>query len=351
MADKIKAIVFPKPNEVTSGTFDLGPCDADNIVVRTLYTMVSTGTELRVLAGHYGADKNFPLIPGYSVIGEVTQVGSAVKGYRVGDLISGRNPRPVPGINSQWGGQASRHVYVTSGEDRPVVLPQGANPLDYLVAEISAISLRGVKAARPRAGETAVVLGQGVIGAFSAVWLHARGCRVIVADLEQGRLERALRWGAAAAINLREPNGIERILALCDGGADIVVETSGTPGGAKQACQLIRRKPQAFTGPYRVEPISFYGDWSRLVFQANYLDEISINPFTFFPGEGITILTPSDHGIEDRQDAIEALRRGTIRSADFVQKIVPFSDAPAAYRSLRDDKNSNFSLVFDWTAA
>jgi len=349
MKNPIKAVVFEAAGKIAVSEFELGPCGDEDIAVRTLYTMVSTGTELRVLAGHYGAAGNFPFIPGYCVVGEVTGIGSNVKGYRAGDLISGRNPRPVPGIQSQWGGQASHHVYATRGEDRPVLLPQGARPLDYVVAEVSSISLRGVEAANPKPGQTAVVLGQGVIGAFSAAWLRARGCRVVVADFEQGRLDRALAWGASAAVNMRDGDAVERILRLCDGGADIVVESSGTSPGAKLACQLIRRKPQAFTGEYRVEPITFYGDWSRLVFQANYVEDISVNPFSFFPGEGVVVLTPMDRSVEDRQNAVEALRTGRIRAADFVQRIAPFTEAPDAYLSLRDDKNANFSLVFDWT--
>ena len=352
MQPKINAIVFTKPNEVTTGTFDLGPCGPTDIVVRTLYSMVSTGTELRVLAGHYGARDKFPLIPGYSVVGEVTAVGEKADGYRVGDLISGRNPRAVPGIAAHWGGQASQHVYPTSGEDRVVRLPDGANPRDYVIAEISAISLRGVAAAAPQAGETAVVLGQGLIGAFSAAWLHAHGCRVIVADLEPSRLDRALAWGAAAAVQIGEPDAEGRLRALTNGGADIVVESSGTPTGALLASQLIRKKPQAYGAEYKVEPIQFYhGDWPRLVMQANYLEPVTINPFSFFPGEGVTILAPMDRGVEDRQRAIELIRRGQIKAADFVQQVVPFTDAPHAYAAVRDDKRQNFSLVFDWTKA
>lgn len=351
MKNPIKAVVFESPGQIKVSDLELGPCGDEDIVVRTLYTMVSTGTELRVLAGHYGASENFPLVPGYAVIGEVTTVGAKAKGFRVGDLISGRNPRPLPGIKSQWGGQASRHVYVTTGEDRPVLLPPGAQPLDYVVTEVSSISLRGVTAARPKPGETAVVLGQGVIGAFSAAWLKASGCRVIVADFEQGRLDRALAWGASAAVNMGDADAADRISRWCDGGADIVVETSGTSPGAKLACTLVRRKPQAFTGDYRVEPMSFYGDWPRLVFQAGYLEDISLNPANFFPGEGVVVLTPADHGVEDRQGAIEALRTGRIRASDFLQRITTYDEAPEAYKALRDDKNANFSLVFDWTKA
>ena len=89
MKKETNAIVFNKAGDIGTGSFPLGPCGATDIVVRTLYTMVSSGTELRVLAGHYGAKDRFPLIPGYSVVGEVIAVGEQAKGYRVGDLISG----------------------------------------------------------------------------------------------------------------------------------------------------------------------------------------------------------------------------------------------------------------------
>ncbi len=349
---KTKAIVFTGVNQVTIKEFDLGPCGPTEVVVRTCYTMVSTGTELRVLGGHYGAKDKFPLIPGYSVVGEVIAVGVEVCGFRVGDLVSGRNPRPVPGINASWGGQASHHIYTTAGEDRVVLLPDGARPLDYVIAEISAISLRGAVAAAPKPGETAVVLGQGLIGAFSAAWLHLLGCKVIVGDLEQTRLDRALAWGAAAAVKIDEADAAGRLRALGNGGADIVVESSGTAAGALLAYTLVRKKPQAYGLDYKVEPIQFYhGDWPRLVIQANYLEPVTINPFNFFDGEGVTILAPKDRGVEDRQRAIEFIRRGQIKAADFVQQVVPFSEAPMAYLAFSKDKNKNFSLVFDWSEA
>ncbi|MEI8197337.1 MAG: zinc-binding dehydrogenase, partial [Phycisphaerae bacterium] len=226
MATPIKAVVFTDINQVSIGTFELGTCGPTELVTRTLYSMISSGTELRVLGGHYGSKGNFPLIPGYSSVSQITAIGAEVKGFRVGDLVSCRNPRPFPGIKSQWGAQTSAQVHGTSGEDRPILLPPGANPLDYVIAEISAISFRGVEAAAPQPGDIAVVLGQGLIGAFSGAWLAARGCRVIVADVEPNRLARAAKWGAAATVNITEPDAEERIKALCNGGADIVVESS-----------------------------------------------------------------------------------------------------------------------------
>jgi hypothetical protein len=110
--------------------------------------------------------------------------------------------------------------------------------------------------------------------------------------------------------------------------------------------------PESYSKEYKVEPIQFYhGDWPRLIMQANYIEPVTINPFSFFPSEGVTILAPKDRGVEDRQLAIEEFRRGTLRATDFAENIVPFTDAPAAYAALRDDKEKGFSLVFDWTNA
>jgi len=35
--------------------------------------------------------------------------------------------------------------------------------------------------------------------------------------------------------------------------------------------------------------------------------------------------------------------------ADFIDRVISYKEAPAAYAALRDDKNVNFSVVFDWS--
>jgi threonine dehydrogenase-like Zn-dependent dehydrogenase len=108
-------------------------------------------------------------------------------------------------------------------------------------------------------------------------------------------------------------------------------------------------RPPAYPKGTFAETIGFYnGDWPRLIMQANYLESVTINPFEFVAGEGMIVLAPKDRGVEDRQKAIEAIRTGEISAADFISKPVPATDAPQAYKTLRDDKNNSFSLVFDW---
>jgi len=347
MSRVINAIVYEAVDKVAVQRLKLAECGPREIVCDTIYTFVSPGTELRVLGGHYSSSDKYPLIPGYSAIARVVEAGSEVKGFMVGDLVSGRNPKPVPGINSRWGGQAGAHVYPVTGEERPVLLPRGAEPLDYVIAEVASISLRGVEAANPAAGETAVVIGQGLIGAFSAAWLMDRGCRVIVCDVDEGRLRKASERGVAATVNMADPNAMERLEAICNGGADIVVESSGTSAGALTSYKLLRKKPQAYGADYKVEPIAFYhNDWPRLVMQANYIEPVSIDPFGFMPGEGVTILAPKDRGVEDRLKTVEAIRTGRIKASDFIDAVLPFEQATAGYEGLKNRKY--FSVVYKW---
>lgn len=342
------AIVFTAPGEVSLTQHRLPECAPADIVTETLYTCVSPGTELRMLAGHYGADGQFPYLPGYNSIGRVLHVGEKAQGYRVGDLVSAINPRPTPDYKSLYGAHASHQVLATDIDQRPVLLPDSAHPLDYAVTEIASISYRGVTAARPQAGETALVIGQGMIGAFSAAWLVAAGCRVGVIDLEQSRLDRARTFGAATTITAAQPDTFDRALLFTRHGADIVVEASGSTPGVKLAYQLLRRKPMMPAGQYVREPVHYFAhDWPRLVWQANYLEDVALNPHGCLISEGVTLIAPGDRGIEDRHRVIEALRRGQLKASDFIDQLVSPQEAPAAYAGLQS--RQHFSVVFDWS--
>lgn len=348
MSKKIDTITFSAINKVEVKEFTLPECGPEQLLCETLLSFVSPGTELRVLSGDYSKPEDFPLIPGYSAIARVVEVGSEVRGYHVGDLVSGRNPVvQVPGVGSMWGGQASHHLYASHGEDRAVLIPRDADPMNYAIAEVAAVSFRGIEAARAQAGETAVVIGQGMIGSFSAAWLMDRGCKVIVCDIDEGRLDKALERGVAAAIHMKDQDALQRLEVHLNGGADIVVESSGVTPGLEAALKLVRKKPQAYGADYKVEPINFYGgDWPRLVLQANYIEKTPLDLFSACPGEGVTLITPMDRGVEDRQKVIEAIRMGRLKSKDYIDKVISYREAANGYKALQE--HTATSVVFQW---
>ena len=66
------------------------------------------------------------------------------------------------------------------------------------------------------------------------------------------------------------------------------------------------------------------------------------------PGEAALVITPRDRGVEERQRVVEHMRAGRLKSQNFVDKIFPWKDAPAAYAGLLE--RSIFSAVIDWRA-
>ena len=347
MTNTSQAILFTQPGEIQLGTVDLPPCGPGDVIVESIYTTVSPGTELRVLAGTKEAARHFPLIPGYCVIGKVVEMGSDVRGWRVGDLTTGKGGGKLPGYEAFWGGQVSHH---RCQPDQLIKLPSGADPWDYVLAELGAIAWRGATICMPAPDETAVVIGQGMIGALAARWLLMLGVRVIVTDLEPARLDRALRWGAFAAVDGRDADAKEQIQALCAGGADIVVEASASIPGATMARQLLR--PQIihpWVDNYRPDQIRGAASiFPRLLYMATYTKTIEIIPSGAEGVEGALVLTPIDRTLQDRQAAVQHIARGKLHTADFVEAPTPVSQAPGAYRRLRDHPEDQMTVVFSW---
>jgi threonine dehydrogenase-like Zn-dependent dehydrogenase len=232
-----------------------------------------------------------------------------------------------------------------TGHDRVLKLPADAypDPWHYVPIEVSAISWRGVSMAAPLPGETAVVVGQGVIGAFSARWLQVCGARVVAVDLSDQRLQRAKDWGMAT-VNAGRDDARQRIDALLDHGADIVVEASASMAGCRLASKLVKdAEPHRLLGGYLVGAPP---RWPRLVLQASYTERMEMGPGGLVSGEGAAVLRPRDRTVADRLAVMERIRRRELAAADFVDRPTPVSEAPRVYAELAE--RQRFAAAFAW---
>lgn len=346
MKRKIKAIVFEEPGKATVKNLELPDWGDNEVVAETIYTFVSPGTELRIFAGTKESKGKFPVIPGYSWVGKVIEVGKNVKGWDKGELVTGRNSKPFPEYTSLWGGQASHHICPVEGYDSALKLPEGADPWHYTPTEVAAIAWRGATIAYPAKGETAVVIGQGLIGLLAAKWLLSHGARVIVCDMEEYRLAKSKKLGVLAAINAKSTDLAERILALCPGGVDIVIEASSSQSGVKLATSLLRQPlSRILHCDYKPDAIRTNASfWPRLVYLASYVVEDHLIPHV----EGVVILKPGDRTVPDRLAVIGKIKNGELNVDDIADKPVSFEEAPSAYARLRDNPGKYSSLVFSW---
>jgi len=215
--------------------------------------------------------------------------------------------------------------------------PSVTDPFQCLLGEVGGIPWRGVKHAEAAPGETALVVGQGLIGALSGALLVLQGVRTVVTDVCAGRLGRTSAWGVAAAVNAREADGNEQLRALLPEGADLVVEASGQPGPAANALQFLRSRGTG--GP---------GKLPRLVLQANYLDPIPVDLAHLAPTQSLALYYPGDREPEDRQEVLEFCAQGKLRTSDFVGEVRSYREARQAYPGLRDHPDEHFSVAFSW---
>ena len=335
---KVQAVVFDQGEQISIREVGLPELQENQFRTETLFSFVSPGSELRTLAGHYGANKHFPIIPGYSSVSRVVEVGSGIKGYQVGDLLSTRGGSEFIGAKSYWGGEAGGHVFYQNSLLVKLSPDAAQDPLRYAVAEVAAISYRGVLSADPRPGEHAVVIGQGMIGTFAAEFLRLKGCLVTVCDISAERLA-VSREAGFTTVELNGDDAVAQLLAYGCGGFDIVAECSGSAGGFKTAAQLIRQDSRESMRRLRK-------DWPRLLLQGNYVDEIPLNPCWFFKGEGLTVLTPSDRLPDDRLQVVELIRSRKWDPSPYLKNVFTPAEMPDAYRKLQ--KREISSAICQW---
>lgn len=170
---------------------------------------------------------------GYSAAGTVMAVGDEVEGFKVGDRVA-----------CAGAGIANHAEVIEVPVNLTVSMPDGLDFDRAATVTLGAIALQGVRRAQPTLGETAVVIGLGILGQITAQLLAANGCRVIGTDVDDKRIETARQNGMHVGLNARD-DIVGRIVKLTDGmGADLVIITAASSSSdiIAQAFNACRRK-------------------------------------------------------------------------------------------------------------
>lgn len=156
-----------------------------------------------------------PIPLGYSLAGQVIEIGRRVEGYAVGDRIA-----------CAGAGLANHAEYNAVPKNLAVPIPAGVDDEDASFVTLGAIALQGVRLAQPTLGERVVVMGLGLIGLLTVQLLKANGCRVLGFDPNAARAKLAQELGADAAID----DGLHEAVRGFTGGhgADAVIVTASS---------------------------------------------------------------------------------------------------------------------------
>ncbi len=209
-----EAVVAEAPGQVTTRQLRLKALGPRDVLVRSLVSGVSTGTDKWVMQGTFvWVDITYPSVPGYQVAGVVESMGSEVTGFQIGQSVAVTRARECEGVASAWGTHASRVVAeVNEVYDAPEIPPARAA---FLVS--AQVGYNAASRLQADAGARVLVMGDGIIGASAALACVARGFDVLLAGRHDPRLELVrgvgvstlnTRTGAPDAIAKFSPSGV-----------------------------------------------------------------------------------------------------------------------------------------------
>lgn len=236
-----RVVRFVSPREVDIVDSPRPEPAEGQVLVRTLYSGISAGTELTAYLGtnpylHRRWDPGRRLfLPGahtvdypvegwgYEEVGVVEKPGPGVTALAAGDTVWGL-----------WGHRA--YAVLDADTARHQVLPAGTDPLKGVFARVGAVALNAVIDAETHVGETVVVFGQGVIGLLATRLAVLSGSTVVAVDAVPERLALARAYGAAHTLVAGEDSPAEAVRELTGGrGADVCVELSGAYAALHEA--------------------------------------------------------------------------------------------------------------------
>ncbi len=242
---KRKTMFFTAPRQVEIREDVLPALGADDVLVETICSAISAGTEMLVYRGQIPHESNavdaissglnYPTAFGYACVGRVIEHGSHVDPKWAGRLI--------------FSFQAHTSHFISAPESL-ILIPEtfSAETACFLPNMETAVNL--IQDAAPILGEKVLVLGQGVVGLLTASLLKEFPLGSLI-TADHFELRRALL--ELQSIDSSQPDFIQQAREILGEGADLTFELSGSPSALNSAITLTR-----FSG--RIVIGSWYGE-------------------------------------------------------------------------------------------
>ena len=351
------------------------------MLVRSLYSLISTGTELMKvgesklsLAGKARArpdqvksvldavqqqgvvttykkamnrlDSYSPL--GYSLSGIVEEVGEGAEEFSVGQLVAC--------AGNEFALHAERNWVPTN---LCVAVADGVSPQLAAFGTVGSIALQGVRQGNVQIGDTACVIGLGLVGQLVVQLLVASGVRVVGLDPDEDRCRLAEKAGAVlcAAPDDNGVAGIELALSKASGGlgADKVFLVAG--GSSNQPVELAAQLARDRATVVDIGKVKLDLPWN-----AYYEKELDLRfSRSYGPGrydpkyelDGVDYPPGYVRWTERRNLAcfIDAIARKEIDPEPLIAGVFALDDAPSVYERLSTGSLRGVGFLFEYDVA
>jgi predicted dehydrogenase/threonine dehydrogenase-like Zn-dependent dehydrogenase len=353
-------------------------CHPGGVLVRSLFSLISTGTEMmkvseasKSVVGMARArpdqvrkvldsvqqqgvvntykkvmnrlDSYTPL--GYSLCGVVTEVGRGAEEFKIGQLVAAAGNEHALHAEHNW-------IPI----NLCAAVPAGVLPEHAAFSTVASIAMHGVRRAEVQLGETAAVIGLGLVGQLVVRLLVAAGVQVVGLDPVEDRCRLAEKAGALRCGSPAD-DGMEDVLrelsAVTRGrGADHVFLAAGgsTNGPVEAAVKLARDRARIVDiGKMKLDlPWTAYYDkeldvrFSRSYGPGRYDDRYEL--------EGIDYPVGYVRWTEKRnlESFLDLLARNEIEVATLINGVFPFADAAKVYGDLKSGELKAVGVLLEY---
>lgn len=328
---KAKAVVFTDRMQVSFREIDVPEPRPDEVVIDVEVSWISNGTESSFLRGERiagdtpyepGAPSPFPIVAGYQKVGVIAHVGADVKGLAVGDRVFATVSR-VAGMYDSHGGHVSPAVTAASQVWK---LPAGLPAADYSGLVLAQVGYNCGTRAPVRPGDCAVVIGDGLVGNWTAQTLQDRGARVLVL----GRRDERLRYlpEQAVAVNVKSRPAAEAVRAFAPDGVAVLVDTVGDLDTVHELLALMRHDAHLVSA-------GFYGTAGKIDIQKLRAQELTLH-------------CPAGWTKPRMDDTLQAIASGRLRTGSLITHRYPADQAEAAWKLITDKQEPCLGVVLEW---
>jgi 2-desacetyl-2-hydroxyethyl bacteriochlorophyllide A dehydrogenase len=348
-----KAIVIEKPHHAVVKEIPLPAVDEQSVVIRTTWSAISTGTEVKVWngkTGKLGGELWYPTVPGYEQVGVVEYVGPkaflSARGecFRVGDRVMANEIRMYPSQCASWGGQVGISVKnpTVSGApfDMPAKIPEGVTDQQAVVAYLACVALKGIEKVKINPDDTVLVVGMGAVGLSAAQLAKIYGCkRVIIMDKSSWRLERARPFADDAIIADASHEAAIEALAKVTGGrmADVVFEASGDSAVPNNLRRMVRE------GGWEADD-----DGGRIHLQGDYPEPVCLTPWQEWFNRNLRISVTCAILAGGKEKILELIQQGKFNADILWDKAIKLEEAPAEYAELELNRATRMKTLIQW---
>jgi L-iditol 2-dehydrogenase len=289
-----------------------------------------------------------PIVMGHEAAGVVAAAGSGVSKFKPGDRVTfdstvycGQcefclqgdinlcNNRQVIGVSCGDYRRAGAFAeYVVVPQRITYHLPEGLGFQEAAMLEAVSVALHAVRVSEMKGGETALVIGAGMIGLLTLQAAKAAGAsQVLIADIDRTRLERAEKLGADATLLLSGNELVQEILRRTGGrGVDLVLEAVGRDETISASIASVRK-----------------GGTVTLI--GNISPQVKI-PLQVVVSRQIR-LQGSCASSGEYPEAMELLASGKIKVKPLITAVAPLSDGPQWFARLHAGEPNLMKVVLD----